>query len=515
MSKEPDNSGSHRARVAGGAGYAFLGRMGALIEAVSVIVFTWAYGAATFGLFAVFWSYVKVSTAVSDAAMTTAMQRFVPKAEADNAAEQVVGFALKLSFLIAVVIAGGTFAAAPWLAAFISAAPADADHLVTVIRIYVWVLPFWTLVEVATAAIRARRTFGPEIKVRIFYEQGLRLIAAVGFALAGYLTFGLFLAHLVSVLLAALLALRLVARHYDLRAILKAPLITARTKEMLSFGLSVMPANLIKKLFSEFPVMYLNFLLPGSAGAAAGGYYAIARKIASALQAVRLTFEYVMAPLAAERDGQGDHTALRDMYAFATRISLSFALPFGAALILARQDILAAMEPEFQAAAAAIAILCAGRAFEAATGPSSAIIEVLAHKSLPPLNGVAGLVALLLIGDYLIPQYGVTGAAIAAAIGLNVTALLAFGQTLALFRLWPYDKQSVKPLALSAFFSLCMVALVPSSLQWPAPVGLVAAVACLILTLIALVRYGLPAADAEALGPLAKLRKHNDERNHF
>lgn len=510
MSKEPDNSNSHRVRVASGAGYAFLGRMGALIEAVSLIVFTWAYGAATFGLFAVLWSFVKVSTAISDVAMTTAMQRFVPKAEADEAAEQVVGVALKLSFLIAIAIAAAAYAAAPTLAGLVNAGPQDSDHLITVIRIYVWVLPFWTLVEVATAAIRARRTFGPEIKVRIFYEQGLRLVAAVGFALAGYLTFGLFLAHLVSVLLAALLALRLVAKYYDMGKVARAPLVSKQTGEMLSFGLSVMPANLIKKLFSEFPVMYLNILLPGAAGAAAGGYYAVARKIASALQAVRLTFEYVMAPLAAERDGQGDHAALRDMYAFATRISLSFALPFGAALILARQDILAAMEPEFQAAAAAIAILCAGRVLEAATGPSSAIIEVLAHKSLPPLNGIAGLVALLVIGQHLIPDYGVTGAAIAAAIGLNVTALLSFWQTLALFRLWPYDRQSVKPLALSAFCSLCMAALVPSSIQWPAPIGIIAAVAGLLLVLIGLVRFGLPAADANALGPLAKLRKHND-----
>jgi len=510
VSTTPDTDQNHRARVAGGAGYAFLGRMGALIEAVSVIVFTWAYGAATFGLFAVFWSYVKVSTAVSDAAMTTAMQRFVPKAEAGDTAEQVVGFALKLSFLIATAIALATFVAAPTLAGFVSAGPKDAEHLITVVRIYVWVLPFWTLVEVATAAIRARRTFGPEIKVRIFYEQGLRLVAAVGFALAGFLTFGLFLAHLVSVLLAALLALRLVAKYYDLGKIIRAPLISTQTGEMLSYGLSVMPANLIKKLFSEFPVMYLNFLLPGAAGAAAGGYYAVARKIASALQAVRLTFEYVMAPLAAERDGQGDHAALRDMYAFATRISFSLALPFGAALVLARQDILAAMAPEFQAAAAAIAILCAGRVFEAATGPSSAIVEMLAHKSLPPLNGIAGLAVLLVMGERLIPDYGVTGAAIAAAVGLNVTALLAFAQSLALFRLWPYDRQSLRPLAVSALFAAAMVALVPYSIHWPTPAGIVAAIAGLLLALVALVRYGLPSADADALGPLRKLRKTHE-----
>jgi O-antigen/teichoic acid export membrane protein len=503
----PPSGDENRSRVAGGAGFAFLGRLGALIEAVSVIVFTWAYGATTFGLFAVFWSYVKVSTAVSDAAMTTAMQRYVPRAKGTEA-EKVAGFAIKLSFLIACGIAGVTFVCAPRLAEFINAAPDDADKLVKVIRIYVWVLPFWTLVEVATAAIRARRTFGPEIKVRIFYEQGLRLVAAVAFALAGYLTYGLFLAHLVSVILAALLALRLVAKHYDLKAVIQAPVTGTLAADMLAYGLSVMPANLIKKLFSEFPVMYLNYLLPGAAGAAAGGYYAVARKIASALQAVRLTFEYVMAPLAAEKDGQGDRAALRDMYAFATRLSLTLALPFGAALVLAHRDILAALEPEFQAAAAAIAILCAGRVLEAATGPSSAIVEMLGHRLLPPLNGVAGLVALLVLGHQLIPVHGVTGAAIAAAVGLNVTAFLSLLQSGLLFRLWPYDRQLVAPLGVSLGSASLMLVLLRWTGALPAPATLVLSVILLLLSVILLVRYGLPQADAAALGKLGKLKKN-------
>lgn len=503
MSEEPQN---HRARVAGGAGFAFLGRLGALIEAISVIVFTWVYGATTFGLFAVLWSYVKVSTAVSDAAMTTALQRYVPKAEGLEA-EATAGHALKFSFLIATAIAALTFYFAPNLAGFINAAEADADHLTTVIRIYVWVLPFWTLVEVGTAAIRARRTFGPEIRVRIFYEQGLRLVAAVVFASFGYLTYGLFLAHLVSVVLAAALALRLVSKYYDLRAILAAPMAGALPREMRQYGFSVMPANLIKKLFSEFPVMFLNYMLPGAAGAAAGGYYSVARKIASALQAVRLTFEYVMAPLAAEKDGHGDQAALKDMFAYATRLSFTLALPFGAALVLARHDILAVMDPEFQAAAAAIAILCAGRVLEAATGPSSAVIEVLGHRFLPPLNGLLGLATLLGLGLWLIPLYGVTGAAVAAASGLNVTALMAFIQSAMLFRLWPYDGHMVRPLLTSLILSGAVLALVPASSHWPAPFGIVAALIGLLISVALLIRYGLSDEDADALGKLGKLKK--------
>jgi len=486
-------------QVAGGASLAFVGRLGALIEALSVVVFTWAYGAETFGLFAVLWSYVKVSTALSDAAMTTALQRFVPRvAKKDEAA--VAGFALKLSFILACGFAGlGTYYA-PAISQFINVGAEDQAHLTNVIRIYVWVLPFWTIVEVGTAAIRARRKFGPEIRVRIFYEQGLRLIAAVVFFYFGLNTYGLFLAHLLSVVLAAILALRLVALHYDMSDVLRAKFTGTIAKDMAKYGFTVMPSNLIKKLFSEFPVMLLNFMLPGAAGAAAGGYYAIARKLASALQVVRLAFEYVMAPLAAEKDGKGDKHRLQHMYSFATRMSLCLALPFGAALYLARADILSALEPGFLAAAAAIAILVAGRVLEAASGPSQSIVEMLGHRLLPPVNGLIGLTVFIYLGWMLIPVHGVTGAAIAAAIGLNITAYLAFAQTALIFKLWPYTSETLKPAFVSLISATVLVSLAEIGPRFPAPTGLITAIFGLIVALLALVRYGLKAEDAAALG---------------
>ncbi len=498
MSTDPE----HKKRVAGGAGFAFLGRMGALIEGASVIAFTWLYGPVTFGLFAVLWSYVKVMTAISEAAMTTTLQRFVPKADKDEA-NMVAGHALKLGLLVSSLFAIAGTIAAPYLTNFINAGEADAERLTTVIRIYVWVLPFWTTVEIGTAAIRARRTFGPEIKVRIFYEQGLRLVSAVIFAMTGLLTYGLFLAHLVSVFLAAVLALRLVAKNYDMGAVLRAPMFGPLAKEMRSYGFSLMPANLIKRLTAEFPVMYLNFLLPGAAGAAAGGYYQVARKVASAVQAIRLTFEYVMAPLAAEKEGTGDRQALEDMFAYATRLSVSIALPFGAALILARNDILATMQPEFAAATAAIAILVAGRIFEAATGPSSAIIEMLGHKLLPTVNSIAGLLGMLGIGLWLIPEYKVTGAAIAAASGLNITAILSLIQSRVLFGLFPYTSAAIRPILTSAVLAGGIMALVPSSFSWAPPIGITMSAAVLITAILLVIRYGLNDADAEALGKFA------------
>jgi len=507
---------SHKNRIAGGAGYAFLGRMGAIIEGLSVIAFSWFYGAFIFGLYAVFWGYVKIVTGISEVAMTTTLQRFVPRADGDNErASAVAGYGLKISFLIAVILSSIISFIAPEIIHIFNAAPEQQDDLTRLVRIYVWILPLWTLVEVATASVRATRNFGPEIKVRIFYEQGFRLVLAVGFALLGYLTYGLFIAHMISVFLTALFALRLVSKYYDFGALLRAPMSGPMAKEMLIYGLSVMPSNLTKKLFSEFPVVFLNILLAGSAGAEASAFYAVARKIASALQAIRLTFEYVMAPLAAERDGAGDHKALNEMYGFATRLSFAVALPFGAALIWAGKDILTFMRPEFAAAYGAILILVLGRVMEALSGPSSAIIEMLGHRMLPMINAVLGVSAMLVIGFILIPTHGTMGAAIGAAIGLNVTAYLNLFETIILFKLVPYSKESIRPYLVAVLCSAVLI--LPSYYELSIPIpggGLALATISLIVALLFLVRFGLNDEDACALGKIGRFaRKSNTKAN--
>ena len=106
---------NHKARIAGGAGLAFIGRLGAFLEVGSLVAFTWLYGATTFGLFAALWAYVKVFSTVSDMAMTTALQRFVAPASSDDA-NKIAGFAIKASFLTGCLFAAIGMYMAPTLA---------------------------------------------------------------------------------------------------------------------------------------------------------------------------------------------------------------------------------------------------------------------------------------------------------------------------------------------------------------------------------------------------------------
>lgn len=108
------------------------------------------------------------------------------------------------------------------------------------------------------------------------------------------------------------------------------------------------------------------------------------------------------------------------------------------------------------------------------------------------------------MGFSLIPLHGVTGAAIAAATGLNITAYLAFFQSGFLFKLFPYNRDFLKPVAISLISALILIALAEAGPRLPAPSGLIAAIVGLIVALLVLVRYGLKEDDTAALGKLGK-----------
>ncbi len=491
-----------RADVARGAGLAAVARLGALIEVVAQPVYTWLFGIATYGVYTVLWAAVNIVENIVDLSMTQALQRVVPT-ESEANAHAAVRFALIVSVVPASVLALlATLFAAP-LAGLVSAAPEDSAQLPLAIALFAWALPLWTFVEVATSAARARRAFGPEIRLRIFWEQVARLGFAIGFFALGVQSLGLLLAHLASLALTALLAARLLARYYDPRLLLHAPIPPALRRELLRTGVALLPSAVSRRLFNDLPAILLNLALPGARGATAAGLFGIARKVASIPLIVRQAFQYVLAPLAASQAAH-DRAGVATLYGFATRLSIAFVIPLSGLLILLARDILSGFAPEAMAALPLLVVLVIGRAGEAVVGPATPVVEMTGHRVLPLVNSVAGLAAWALVGWWLVPSLGATGMAIAVSVG---TVLIAWAATLELRisdGLVAFDRAALKLLAIAgagvALLWAAGVALAPLG----APVRAIGLVLLFWPVLWLVLRAGLPHADRAALGGPAR-----------
>jgi O-antigen/teichoic acid export membrane protein len=491
-----------RADVAKGAGLAAVARLGALIEVVAQPAYTWLFGIASYGVYTVLWAVVNIVENIVDLSLTQALQRIVPtESEAD--AHAAVRFALLVSVGGATILALAATLAAPTLATWVSAAPEDQAQLPLAIALFAWALPLWTFVEVATSAARARRAFGPEIRLRIFWEQVARLIFAVAFFALGVQSLGLLLAHLASLLLTAILAARLLGRYYEPRLLLRAPASLALRRELLKTGIALLPSAVTRRMFNDLPAILLNLAFPGARGATAAGLFGIARKVASIPLIVRQAFQYVLAPLSAAQAAH-DRAGVAMLYGFATRLSIAFVLPLSALMILLARDILSGFAPEAMAALPLLVILVLGRAGEAVVGPATPVVEMTGHRVLPLVNSLAGLVAWALIGWWLVPQQGATGMAIAVSVG---TVLIAWAATLELRLsdgLVAFDRAALKLLAVA----MAGVGLLFAAGAALTPLGAPArAIALLLLfwpVLWLVLRLGLPAEDRAALGSPAR-----------
>jgi O-antigen/teichoic acid export membrane protein len=488
-----------RSDVARGAALVAFSRAGALIEAVAQPLFIWLYGLETYGLYVVLWGAINLAENIVDLSLTAALQRIVPQ-EDEDVAHGAVSAALLVTVVPAAAIALAVSLAAPWVAGFVSAAPSDRLWLVEAVRLFAWALPLWTFVEIATSAARARRAFGPEIRLRIFWEQIARIAFACGFFALGAGQIGLVLAHLGSLTLTAALCVPLLARFYDVRRLLGARIDRRHFRLLLVTGLALLPANVSRRLLVDAPALVINLLIPGARGATAAGLFEIARKIATLPLSVRQAFQYVMAPLTAHQ-ARSSRDEIGPLYHFASRVSTALVVPLAGLLAFAGRDILSIYRPEAMAALPLLVILVTARAAEAIVGPATPIVEMTGHRILPLVNSLVGAAVWGVLSLLLVPRFGAEGMAVAVGVA---TLAIAYAATIELRisdGLTPFDHKLFQGLG---------AALVGLGLMYGAAhlLGGVARFASLLLLWAAAswtaLRLGLTRSDRAALGGFAR-----------
>ncbi|MDZ3830282.1 MAG: oligosaccharide flippase family protein [Sphingopyxis sp.] len=500
MSEDAAQSAVTSRHVARGLGTTVLARLGAVVEIVAQPLYVLMFGLAGYGLYAVLWAAVNLLENIFDLGMTSAMQRTVPQSANDTEAAAALRTALVFGVGPCVIVAALIAAFAADLAPMLNVADKDRPLLVPAIQLFVWALPLWAFVEIATSAMRARMVFGAEIRLRIVWEQIMRLVFAVAFYLLGFGLTGLFLAHLCSLAATALLSVRMLARYYRLADMWRAPRGSETARHTFWAGLSVLPSNIIGRLFGDAPTLILNIMLTGAAGATAAGLFTIARKLSSVVQLVRMSFAYVLAPLAASAERR-DRRQVADIYAYAMRLIAAIALPLAAVLAAGSEPLLGLFGAGAQVAQPALVILLFARAAEAVLGISVPVLQVVAafrHQLTASLFGVlAAIVVGALIDGHMDALTGVT---LAMGIGLIVMAGIPMLQLAVAERLHPFDRQFPGVALRGGAVTLIggAAALMASRLPDAAALPLILVIA--LGAIWSALRFALPHADRASLG---------------
>ena len=500
-SPPPDGPPPGSRQVAKGAGTALLARAGGVIEIISQPLYVWLFGLPTYGLYMVLWSAVNLIENIADLGMTSALQRVVPQARDDAERARALRHAMLLGLTPCILIAIGISLGAHWIADIVNVAARDRDDLATGIALFAWALPFWAFVEISTSALRARKAFGPEIRLRVMWEQCIRMAAAILLYALGAGTLGLLIAHICSLAITCIFSTRLLARYYRLDLVVHGA--GGAMRGTLYAGLSVLPSNIVSRLFADAPPLILNLIIPGAAGASAAGLFAIARKIASGVQLIRQAFSYVMAPLASEAV-RHDLRHVADIYGFATRLTIIVATPVVCTIAGGGRALLALFGAPAQAAYVALTLLTFTRLIEAVAGQASSIQSVISRYHHPLVGSAIGLAAALALGALLLPQGGMDGMAIAVSAGIAISVVTPMIQLWIDKRIHPFAPPFARAAGVAAMVGAAI--LLASFLLLPLNhlIRIGVGVALLVAGIWLSGRFGLSHDDKLALGKTAR-----------
>lgn len=500
MSEETAQPAVTSRSVAKGLGTTVLARLGAVVEIVAQPLYVLMFGLAGYGLYAVLWATINLLENIFDLGMTSAMQRTVPQSASDAEAAAALRTAMLFGVGPCLVVAALIAIFAADLAPFLNVAAHDRPVVVPAIQLFVWALPLWAFVEVATSAMRARMVFGAEIRLRIVWEQIMRLVFAGLFFAGGLGLKGLFIAHLCSLAITAALCVRLLARYYNFADLWRGGRGSEIERHTFWAGLSILPSNIIARLFGDAPALILNLLLPGAAGASASALFTIARKLSSVVQLVRIAFVYVMAPLAASAERE-DRAQVAEIYAYATRLISAIALPLAAVLAAGSSSLLSLFGAQAHIAQGAVIILLFARALEAVLGISQPVLQVVAAFRHQLTAAILGVIVAIAAGWLIVGRMDeLTGVTLAMSMGLVVMAGIPMLQLAVGERLHPFDHQFPVVALRGLMITLAAGALALLVSRLPDPVALPLIVAIAVAAIWSSLRFALPHADRASLG---------------
>ena len=399
-----------------------LGLAAKLVFPLYFVLATWMFGPATVGLFMLASFIVVVAVSAVSSGFNDAVIIYGSHhADADDGGDRLYrvmgnGFALTggLALLLLVAL---MFGAGPLCARLYP----DRPDLPTLLRIGALSLPFIAVSQVAIAATKARL----HMKYDAFINGGVKPFALLGFSVIAWQldagVAGLMWAYSATWAVLAVLAVRGFAEQFDWDRTLQATLRLRLDRQVLGFALPQSLNMTLNRYLTRLDVMMLAYFGHLDARVA---FYATAALVTSHIREVKLIFSQALAPVAARHHHAGEAAELQATLGRVSRWTTSLAVPIVLLALVLRDDIMILIDPSYAGDTTFMAVLLLPPFLSCAFGLAGNCIVFTGHSRWNLVNSllVAGLNTAFNL--WLIPPYGLLGAAVATAMAASAITLL-------------------------------------------------------------------------------------------
>ena len=376
---------------------------------------------------------------------------------------------LKSGYLIAfgssIILASIIYILRPRLADLVR--NTDITLLITLFLPIILILP---ISRVSTAALRAQQR---SLQVTVTENVVPQFVAVAVFL--GFNSFqrpfsGAVAYWLVIPLTSALLALVFLSRNSltdNFRFCL--PKISAVYK-LWSFSWPLAVGASLILLMSNLDVLMIGYFLDSEDV----GFYRSVQPLRQVTQFVLQSFLFLFLPLATTFYSNNNLEKLRTLYTATSKWAAVLTLPPVLVFSLFAQDVVRVFfGVEYLPGAPALSILTAGLFFNVLVGPNGAMIQALDRPRLEMYAATAALAVNILLNIYLIPLFGIVGAASATVIGYIIFNLLEVSAIYSVSDANPFSLNTLKPLTITTVVGIAIARFTSSfTLNLPALIGI-------------------------------------------
>jgi O-antigen/teichoic acid export membrane protein len=414
-------------------------------------------GPAALGIFSVAWSTTDIISKIGVLGLDNAITTFIARSEA-------VGNRARSRALFRVAVVLGVAQSVVTAAIVIAGLRFFNNHLhvqpqmVSALALVLCAMPGLALYRISTAISRGMKVMQHDIYSRGMTEPIATTLAFLLAVAVGFKESSPEVAAIVGTAASGLIALALAStlfRHDPVQADVVSPFREARS--LVGYAAPISIYQLINAFIARLDLLMLGYFVgraPGVTLATVGVYSAVIGT-ANGLRKVNQAFNPIFAPVVAGMTATGNHNVAAATYARLAQWMLWILMPLVAMMSLAGSTILLLYGPAFWQGGVWLGIVALASAINAFVALGETVIMV----QRPRLNLLHSLITCTVAAGgllWLIPRFGVMGAALGILLPYIVQGILRYATLRWVFR-WKDSWSDIRPPLIAA-----LIALVPA-----------------------------------------------------
>ncbi len=437
--------------VARGGGTAFMGGVFGSATALALhILLGRILGPASYGLYSLGRSVVGILQFVSSLGLNQGVVRFCAMYRGAKDQARVKG--TLISALWVSGISGTSLAIVIFIFSDVIARHFFHDpRLILVLRIFACSLPFGALTDISAAFAQSFQRIDYQQIILNVFRPLVNLGLVVAALILSFHLVGAISGFIGSWVLAAALGAYFMVKIFPLNVLkIKA---YYNFKPLLRFSIPTFLTGL-----SYLLLTYTDRIMLGYFGKASDvGIYNAATTVALQLPIFLTAFISIFMPLVSDLYHKRNLEELNALFKTTTRWIFLLSIPIFLIVMAFPRFIMLAFGSSYISGAVILEILAVAQLINISTGPVGMVLKMTGRQDLDLLNGVVLVVLNIVLNLWLIPIYGVRGAAFATCFSIAMMHILRLIEVFRFLKLFPYDMRYLKPIAAGLMSALMLI----------------------------------------------------------